>query len=225
MIKFACPHCGARLSSGDEHGGQDGSCPRCKGSFRIPVVEARAKSAVAEDKFESLSPSRNQSSAQKNSLSKFDDSMNLGLGIAGVFLLLIGSFSPAISYPILGGVSYASVFVSQMKKLTLDEIGISAVLVLASCIASVIFLATRKFSRLWVPVIGASVGIAIVLCNFLLLQYTTSKDAPKDADNPFAAFARSAAQAVQPAFGLAIIALAIMLLIASAVFPKRRLSR
>lgn len=41
-IKFACHHCGQRLSVSDEKVGKKAKCPKCKGAISVPTQEAGA---------------------------------------------------------------------------------------------------------------------------------------------------------------------------------------
>ncbi len=39
-IRFTCDHCGVQIRVGDEAGGRDGKCPRCKKSVRVPATSS-----------------------------------------------------------------------------------------------------------------------------------------------------------------------------------------
>ena len=41
MIRFSCPVCEAKYSSGDERGGLTVTCPKCKSQFIIPPPEPK----------------------------------------------------------------------------------------------------------------------------------------------------------------------------------------
>ena len=41
-VKFACHHCGQRLSVSDEKVGQKAKCPKCRGPIAVPTQEAGA---------------------------------------------------------------------------------------------------------------------------------------------------------------------------------------
>ncbi len=36
MIRFPCPHCGAKLQVSDAHAGNEGPCPRCRKRLKVP---------------------------------------------------------------------------------------------------------------------------------------------------------------------------------------------
>ncbi len=36
MIRFPCPHCGAKLQVSDAHTGKEGPCPRCRKKLKVP---------------------------------------------------------------------------------------------------------------------------------------------------------------------------------------------
>jgi hypothetical protein len=40
MIRFPCPHCGAKLQVSEAHAGTQGRCPQCKGRTAVPPVPA-----------------------------------------------------------------------------------------------------------------------------------------------------------------------------------------
>jgi len=46
-IRFACKHCGQKLSVGSHKAGQKASCPRCKESVRVPGETNKPKAALA----------------------------------------------------------------------------------------------------------------------------------------------------------------------------------
>lgn len=40
MVRFPCPHCGAKLQVSDAHAGKKGRCPRCRGEIAVPPISA-----------------------------------------------------------------------------------------------------------------------------------------------------------------------------------------
>lgn len=148
--------------------------------------------------------------------------MNLFLGIGGAVILLIGSFCPVISLPIVGGLSYLSALTKQLQNGTINDIGISATLVIVSCVGSFAILFTRQFTFLWITAAIAMLAVGITMYGFMSLRSQIEKDMPDAADNLFAGLARMAAEAIQPDFGLAIVVVGAGLLVAAAVTPKKR---
>jgi hypothetical protein len=147
--------------------------------------------------------------------------MNLFLGIGGAVILLIGSFCPVISLPIVGGLSYLSALTKQLQNGTINDVGISAILVLVSCLGSFAILFARQFALLWITAASAILAVGITIYGFVSLRSQIEKDMPDAGDNPFAGLARMAAEAIQPDFGLAIVAVGAGLLVAAAVASKK----
>ncbi len=38
MLRFPCPHCGAKLQVSDAHAGKEGPCPRCRKRLKVPLA-------------------------------------------------------------------------------------------------------------------------------------------------------------------------------------------
>lgn len=48
LIKFRCPHCQTVLEAGNNLGGKQGSCPKCKKTITVPKNESDAQTKPKE---------------------------------------------------------------------------------------------------------------------------------------------------------------------------------
>ncbi|MBM4024438.1 MAG: hypothetical protein FJ280_03405 [Planctomycetes bacterium] len=48
MIRFACPHCGAKLQVAEAHAGKRGRCPQCRGPTIVPPAPERTPEPALE---------------------------------------------------------------------------------------------------------------------------------------------------------------------------------
>lgn len=149
-----------------------------------------------------------------------DDNLNLYLGLAGALVLLLGLFCPAIKIPIIGGISYFGILVKQIGNGNLNDLGVSALLILSSCVGAFVVAPTRCFAWLWASVVGVLLGLGITLVS--LFAFKAELRAEVLDDNPFAGLARAAAAAVGPDFGLGVLVIGVGLLIAAATIRKKR---
>jgi hypothetical protein len=133
------------------------------------------------------------------------------LAFIGSALLFIGVFCPMVSVPIMG----------QMNYFQNGKGGGTIILVLA--LASAILAIVNRFRFLWLTG-GAS--LVLLLVTFIRFQSRLSdmKEEVKTKlhDNPFAGFADLAIESVQIQWGLAVLVLGSVLVIAAAAIRQKR---
>lgn len=217
---IACPHCQATLAIDPSLIGQVVSCPHCNGQFPLAPP---APPPQASNPLDFEAPRHSSRTATPHM--RLDDSLNLHLGLAGSIALLLGCCCPAVSFPIVGGMSYLSLLAKQLQHGNVNDLGISAILALVACLAAFMLVIGKQFAWLWGAAIGAFLALGITLFSLFALKSKMAQEMPQAENNPFASLAQMAVGSIQPDFGLAIIAIGGGLLVAAATVPKKRIAR
>jgi hypothetical protein len=137
--------------------------------------------------------------------------LKLVLGLAGATLLAFGVFCPLVSIPIIGQVNY-------FQNGQGDGI---IILVLAG--ATALLCLIRRFTLLWLTGLGSLGLLAFTFISFQDRLSSAKKSIADDlADNPFAGLAAMAVQSVQIQWGIAILAIGAILVVASAAIPNNK---
>lgn len=133
------------------------------------------------------------------------------LGLAGATLLAFGVFCPLVSVPIVGQMNY-------FQNGQGDGI---IILVLAG--ATALLCLIRRFALLWVTGLGSLGLLAFTFISFQSRLSTAKRSIEDDlADNPFAGLAAMAVQSVQIQWGIAVLAIGAILVVAAAAIPEKK---
>ncbi|MEI6703230.1 MAG: GYF domain-containing protein [Deltaproteobacteria bacterium] len=150
------------------------------------------------------------SDARKSKTSD-NTALKLALGFSGATLLAFGVFCPLVSVPMVGQMNY-------FQNGQGDGIFI---LGLAGVTALLCFI--RRFTFLWLPGLGSLGLLAYTFVSFQDRLSTAKKSiADNLADNPFAGLAAMAVQSVQIQWGIAVLAIGAILVVASAAIPEKK---
>ena len=219
-LKFECLHCGQHISADSAQAGQGGECPSCAQPIIVPELPSRAapppepKPPVEQTKLPMAAPHDPLPKPVPAAAPTGATNQKQMAGLIGSALLFVGVFCPIVTVPIMGQMNY---FQNGHGDGTI-------VLVLASGSAVLAF--ARRFPLLWLTG-GAS--LAIIAFTFIRFQSGINEvKRQMEADlhgNPFAGLAQLAVQSVQLQWGIAILALGAILVVAAAAIPTNRTSQ
>jgi hypothetical protein len=131
------------------------------------------------------------------------------LGLIGSIILFIGVFTPVLSIPIMGNITY---FQNGKSEGTI-------VLVLA--VVSLILVLAKKYRWLWITGLGSVAVIALTFFNYQMkMSDMKAKMGANLAGNPFKGLAEMAMQSVQLQWGWAMLIVGAGLVIASAAIKE-----
>ncbi len=136
------------------------------------------------------------------------------LGFLGSVILFVGVFMPIVRAPIVGDMNYFQ-----------NGKG-DGVIIMSFAAVSFFLVIARKYGGLWLTAVGSASVLAFTLFNFQSKMEETKAALKADlADNPFPGLADIAVQGVQLQWGLAILVVGIVMLLAVAMMrdtPARR---
>lgn len=208
-------------------------CPNCERYYhkvesqidngKLDVFyDAASRSQLTEEEIEDLKlkiveknqPPQVSAGDGNNIIENFNKSINESidlskkqkLGIAGSLLLFFGAFTPIISMPMIGNVSYFH-----------NGKG-DGVIILVLAIISLFLVFKNKYEKLFI-----TGGLSLLILMFTFINFQLEMSAIKEememslADNPFRGIADMAMQSVQLQWGWAVLLIAVGLVFYSAI--------
>jgi len=131
------------------------------------------------------------------------------LGLIGSIVLFTGVFTPILSIPIMGNITYLQNGKSE------------GTIVLVLAVVSLMLVLTKKYKGLWFTGLGSAAVIALTFFNFQMkLSDMKAKMGANLAGNPFKGLADMAMQTVQLQWGWALLVVGAGLVIASAAIKE-----
>lgn len=131
------------------------------------------------------------------------------LGLIGSIVLFTGVFTPILSIPIMGNITYLQNGKSE------------GTIVLVLAVVSLILVLAKKYKGLWFTGLGSAAVIALTFFNFQMkMSDMKAKMGANLAGNPFKGLADMAMQTVQLQWGWALLVVGAGLVIASAAIRE-----
>jgi hypothetical protein len=126
------------------------------------------------------------------------------LGVLGCVVLFIGVFAPAMSFPIVGGMSYMKIR------------NVEAWIVLVAAGVSLALVLTSKYKGLWVTGVGSLLAIGYSVATFVAKMREMKAEMSGGGDDPFQRLGQALAGSVQIQWGIPVLVVGAVLLIVAA---------
>jgi len=173
-----------------------------------------------------VSPKTLRESARAQRTHQSTNSISIWIGAAGSALMALAFLLPVVRLPILGGLSYFNILRLQLGgNATVNEIGVAAVIV---CVAvSVGVISTLAKASRFFALSGSLAMLSVILTiwGYLRLSSNVQKNVDEMDRNPFSGFAKAIAATISLEFGIALVLVSALLLLAAAFLPTAKKSQ
>lgn len=205
--------------------GKPAVTPRPVARPQTPVLAPR-RPATATPDLDALNFATPSTSARRTvarHAAKRDFSVNIMLGCGGAAALLLGFFCPILRLPVIGSMSYLSFMGLLVRESAMNEMTVSAILVIAAIALAVLVAISKQPPLFWIPGIAGVLAALLTLGKYFWMQGEMARSMKKDLeDNPFAGLAQAMVQSVSLDFGIGVIVIGAALMIAAAVVPTAK---